>query len=158
MSVSFLDPELLMTAAFSYYRLGLFPVPGRAGKRPAVHKWSGWARKARSGERPPWQDVERSFGQSEASAVGHLLLAGSCVLDVDGNVGEKALAGKEMPQTPCVLTTRGRHLYFAGPEDLPSYVSLAPELDMLGPGHYAELPPSAGKEWLRHLDGTLALL
>jgi hypothetical protein len=72
--------------------------------------------------------------------------------------GEAILSQGPVPEAPEVLTRHGRHLYFAGAKSLPTYRDLGPQIHLLGPGHYVELPPSPGKEWVRHVDGPLPRL
>ena len=55
-------------------------------------------------------------------------------------------------------TRHGRHLYFTGARSLPYFAKLGPKIHLLGPGHYIELPPSAGKVWVRHVEGRLPRL
>jgi putative DNA primase/helicase len=69
--------------------------------------------------------------------------SGLVVVDVDGPKGEAALKGLglELSPTLAVLTGRGRHLWFAGPNGAPTK-TLAPGLDVRGDGAYVVVPPS----------------
>jgi hypothetical protein len=76
-------------------------------------------------------------------------VSGLVVLDVDGEGGEASLAALErehgpLPETPTVLTGKGRHLYFSHPGvAVPSRVHVAPGLDVRGDGGYVVAPPSS---------------
>jgi putative DNA primase/helicase len=75
-------------------------------------------------------------------------VSGIIVLDVDGEDGEASLAALErehgpLPETPTVLTGKGRHLYFAHPGvPVPNRVRVALGLDVRGDGGYVVAPPS----------------
>ena len=77
---------------------------------------------------------------------------------VDGKAGETVLSAGDVPEGPEVATLHGRHLYFTGPKSLPSFAKLGPKIELLGPGHYVELPPTNGKEWVRHVGDTIPRL
>jgi len=153
-----LNRSLLIDVAAHHWQYGWFPVPGTVGKKPALDEWAGWAELARRGHRPDWPEVERCFYGERVVGIGHLVLAGFCAVDVDGPTGEAVLSAGEVPAGPEVATVNGRHLYFVGAESLPSLVGLGPKIELLGPGHYVELPPTNGKEWVRHFEGVLPRL
>lgn len=148
---SLLDRDQLLDVAAHHFAHGWLPVPGAGGKRPALRSWSEWARLARRGERPAWAEIERTFDGCDG--VGHIILAGGCVVDCDGEEGEKVLLAGPLPDAPEVTTRHGRHLYFSGPKRLPWSADLGPKIHLLGPGHYVELPPTSGKIWRRHYVG-----
>jgi hypothetical protein len=150
-------PELL-AAATVYHQLGLFPVPGDHGaKRPALSTWSALAEMARQGERLPLEQVIGIFRAAPgADAVGHLVLRGTAILDVDSPEALAALDGVNFRPGPVVETRRGRHYHFRHSGRLPGGNSRA--VHFLGPGHYVELPPADGKRWLAPLDLPLSPL
>lgn len=153
-SGALLDRKMLIDFAAHHWKHGWFPVPGAAGKKPALEEWAGWARRARRGDRPDWPEVERAFLGERVVGIGHLILAGWCGVDVDGPAGEALLSAGDVPEGPEVATLHGRHLYFSGARSLPSFVKLGPKIELLGPGHYVELPPTSGKKWVRHVGDT----
>jgi len=157
-TVTSLDREMLIDVAAHHWRHGWFPVPGTPGKKPALEEWAGWAKLARRGDRPDWPEVERTFHGERVVGIGHLILAGWCGVDVDGPAGEAVLSAGDVPEGPEVATVHGRHLYFTGAKSLPSFVKLGPKIHLLGPGHYVELPPTNGKEWVRHVGDTIPRL
>jgi hypothetical protein len=78
------------------------------------------------------------------------------VFDIDGDRGARALCELEaehgpVPETPCVSTGCGRHLYFLalGLDVRNSAKTLGPGLDVRGRGGYAIAPPS------RHANGHI---
>lgn len=158
MTVTSLDREMLIDVAAHHWQHGWFPVPGAPGKKPALDEWAGWAKLARRGDRPDWPEVERTFQGERVVGIGHLILAGSCGVDVDGPAGEAVLSRGDVPEGPEVATVRGRHLYFTGARSLPLFAKLGPKIELVGPGHYVELPPTSGKEWVRHVSGTIPRL
>lgn len=153
-----LDREVLIDVAAHHWQHGWFPVPGATGKKPALREWASWAKLARCGDRPDWLEVERAFHGERVTGIGHLITAGWCGVDVDGHAGEALLSAGDVPEGPEVATAHGRHLYFTGAKSLPSFVRLGPEIELLGPGHYVELPPTSGKTWVRHVGGTIPRL
>ncbi len=157
-SLGLLDRSVLLDVAEHHFGHGWFPLPSRRGKKPALDTYTEWARLAKSGERAPWEDILLTFHGPGVAGVGHLILAGFCVVDVDGRPGEAILARGPLPECPEVVTRHGRHLYFAVAKSLPSFRRLGPRIHLLGPGHFVELPPSPGKEWVRHVHGDLPRL
>lgn len=151
-------PVLLAAALHHYEHDGWFPVPGAAGKKPALREYGSWASLAKRGNRPDWPEIERTFVGDRVVGIGHLIVAGFCAVDVDGEPGEAVLRVGPAPETPEVSTYRGRHMYFRGARNLPSFAKLGEKIQLLGPGHYAELPPTNGKVWARHLTGELPRL
>jgi KaiC/GvpD/RAD55 family RecA-like ATPase len=72
-------------------------------------------------------------------------VSGMVVVDVDGPLGEKALARfGELPHTATSLTGKGRHIVFKRPADgiRNSAGKLGPQLDTRGDGGYIVAPPS----------------
>jgi P4 family phage/plasmid primase-like protien len=124
----------------------LFPVAPK-GKKPLI---SDWPRKA---SRDPKQ-IEmwmRSWqGSNWATATGRR--SDIFVLDIDGDLGRKALAelvdrhGHEWIDTFAVKTGNGTHFYFRWPSDgegiRNSAGRLALGIDVRGEGGYAIVPPS----------------
>lgn len=95
-------------------------------------------------------------------------VSGIVVLDVDGQKGFSALAGRALPTTPSVTTGRvdgGTHFYFAHPGGRVknSVGKLGTGLDIRGDGGYVIAPPSRHKsgnvyQWGESLDTPLAEL
>ena len=158
MTVTFFDREMLTDIAAHHWQRGWFPVPGAVGKKPALNDYACWTALARRGDRPDWPEVEQTFHGERVVGIGHLILAGWCGVDVDGPAGEAVLSAGDVPEGPEVATVHGRHVYFTGAESLPSFARLGPKIHLLGPGHYVELPPTSGKEWVRHVGGAIPRL
>jgi len=157
-TVTFFDREMLTDIAAHHWQRGWFPVPGAVGKKPALNDYACWTALARRGDRPDWPEVEQTFHGERVVGIGHLILAGWCGVDVDGPAGEAVLSAGDVPEGPEVATVHGRHVYFTGAESLPSFAKLGPKIHLLGPGHYVELPPTNGKEWVRPVGGTIPCL
>ena len=80
------------------------------GKHPAVNGWKDLATSDAEEIRKWWKQRP---GRNPAVATGN----GLVILDVDGETGKESLRRLEeeygaLPPTQCVLTGRGRHLYF----------------------------------------------
>ena len=103
------------------------------GKHPAVKGWKTWATNDADKIREYWQ---KHPGRNPAVATGK----GVVVLDVDGETGMESLRKLEeeygaLPPTQCVLTGRGRHLYFHTSLHLQNSTSdLGDKLDIRGDG------------------------
>ena len=84
-----------------------------------------------------WPDANVGIATGQESGV--------IVVDLDGPVGEQALAELlgELPVTPTAITGKGRHLFFACPDaDVGNRVRLLPGVDIRGEGGYVVVPPS----------------
>jgi putative DNA primase/helicase len=90
------------------------------------------------------------------------------VVDVDGPVGEAALAGLErshgpLPPTWSVKTGKGQHLYFRYPKDVAKIKSVARKklcLDVRADGGYVVAPPSmheSGRQYAFNADNAAEL-
>jgi hypothetical protein len=95
------------------------------------------------GDRPPLlTDPDRNIG-IPTGASSHLW-----ILDIDGDEGEASLCELEarhgaIPKTRSVVTSRGRHVWFAYPGPVPSTAArIGPGLDTRGDGGYIIVPPS----------------
>ena len=60
-SPSLLTRDVLTEVARHHFAQDWLPVPGASGKKPALRKWGDWARLARQGKRPAWEEIERAF-------------------------------------------------------------------------------------------------
>jgi hypothetical protein len=97
---------------------------------PQIEAW--WAK---------WPDANIGIATGMASGIA--------VLDVDGPAGMQRLvdlvrdSGTTLPATPCVVTARGIHIYFAlGPGERAVMCTSGDGLDMRGDGGYVLAPPS----------------
>ena len=137
--------------ALGYLRKGWSIIPLPAGSKRAVIRWSAYMH-----QRPTEDDVVRWFGNGKSHNMAIITgrLSGVVILDADGDEGQRSLAGKELPRTPCVQTDRGTHYYFKHPGgSVRNFAGRLPGLDFRGDGGYAVLPPSihpSGRayEWL----------
>jgi hypothetical protein len=145
----------LLESALAYARRGcrVFPLYGTndggctCGARdrcphPGKHPWSeGWQTHATADAaqiRRWWKNYpDMNLGVVTGATSGHF------VLDVDGDDGEASLAALErehgpLPETPTVLTGKGRHLEFQHPgTPVPNSVgTLGPGLDVRGDGGF----------------------
>jgi putative DNA primase/helicase len=157
-------------------RLALLPIrpPSKDGSRTGKAPLTGHGHKdAAIG----WDAVQKLFAPyplaNIAVATGHR--SNLLVLDVDGPTGRKTLAKceKELGELPETWVSRtggrGRHYYFEWPANLVFTRDTAgkvfgPNVDVLGDGSYAVLPPSrhssgAAYAWIGDgVEGDLAAL
>ena len=136
------DPDLF-TAALDYAARGLpvFPCLPR-GKMPAVARGFHSATTNPATIRRFWTDPDRNIAIPTGAS------SGFWVLDIDGDDGEASLRDLEarhgvIPETPIVITSRGRHIWFTYREPIPSSAGrIGPGLDTRGDGGYIIAPPS----------------
>ena len=105
----------LLAAALDYAARGLpvFPCMPR-GKTPAVARGFHAATTNPATIRRYWTDPDRNIGIPTGAS------SGFWVLDIDGAEGEASLRALEtkhgaIPKTRTVITSRGRHVWFAYP-------------------------------------------
>jgi putative DNA primase/helicase len=151
-SWSYSTPEALTHGKFTaYHALGWCPIPLRPqSKHPALASWLEY-----QGKRPSEED--RTVWDAGNYNVGIVTgtISGIFVLDIDGPAGEAFLQEYELqygplPETVCVQTTKGRHLYFRYPADaeIRNLSKKAvdgtpmPDIDVRGNGGYVVVPPS----------------
>jgi len=136
-----------LAAAVAYVRRGWPVVPVR-GKRPLV-PWREFQR------RRPTEDELRRWLETDPPpelAVVTGAFSGLLVLDVDGDAGERALAGRHMPITPMAWTPRGRHIFLRHPGGrVPSRTNVLPGVDIRADGGLVVVPPAEGREWVDYL-------
>ena len=133
----------LFTAALDYAAHGLpvFPCAPR-GKMPAIARGFHSATTNPATIRRYWTDPDRNV------AIPAGAISGFWVLDIDGDEGEASLRDLEarhgaIPKTRSVVTSRGRHVWFAYPGPVPSTAArIAPGIDTRGDGGYIIAPPS----------------
>ena len=133
----------LLIAAIDYAAHGLpvFPIVPR-GKVPAVVRGFHAATTNPATIRRYWTDPDRNIGIPTGA------FSGAWVLDVDGDEGEASLRDLEVrhgtiPKTRSVITSRGRHLWFAYPGAIPSSAGrIGDGLDVRADGGYVVAPPS----------------
>jgi Bifunctional DNA primase/polymerase, N-terminal len=133
----------LFAAALDYASRGLpvFPCMPR-GKMPAVARGFRAATTNPATIRRYWTDPERNIGIPTG------MPSGLWVLDIDGVEGEASLSALEaehgaIPKTRVSTTSRGRHVWFACHEPIPSNAGrIGPRLDVRGDGGYLIAPPS----------------
>lgn len=130
--------EDLAAAAAAYVPLTVPLEP--CGKKPAVRAWPTWAATPES--------VRRYWAVTPDANVGIRTGGGLVVLDVDPRAGgHDLLADLEnehgpLPPTVEVLTGGGgRHLYFRGPADFPSF-DVGAGLEVKARGRQVVAPPS----------------
>jgi hypothetical protein len=136
----------LLAAALDYAARGLpvFPCVPR-GKTPAVPRGFHSATTNPATIRRYWTDPDRNIGIPTGSP------SGIWVLDVDGVEGEASLRALEIkhgaiPKTRGSITSRGRHVWFACLEQIPSSAArIGPRIDVRGDGGYVIAPPSIHK-------------
>jgi hypothetical protein len=133
----------LLTAALTYALRGLpvFPCVPR-GKTPAVARGFHAATTNPATIRRFWTDPDRNVGIPTGTP------SGFWVLDIDGDEGETSFAALErqhgaIPKTRIVITSRGRHVWFAYPGSIQSSATrIAPGLDVRADSAYVIAPPS----------------
>jgi hypothetical protein len=133
----------LLSAALDYAAEGLpvFPVVPR-GKTPAVARGFHAATTNPATIRRYWTDPDRNIGIPTGAS------SGFWVLDIDGDEGEANLCALErrhaaIPKTRIVITSRGRHAYFAYPGSIQSSAArIAAGLDVRADAGYVVAPPS----------------
>ena len=133
----------LLAAALDYAARGLpvFPCLPR-GKTPAIGRGFHAATTNPATIRRYWTDPERNIGIPTGAS------SGAWVLDVDGIEGEVSLRDLEarhgaIPKTRSVITSRGRHVWFAYRDPIPSSAGrIGPGIDVRGDGGYVIAPPS----------------
>jgi len=123
------------------------------GKRPALESWKPYhSRHATDDEIEQWWG--RPSDKGIAIVTGNI--SGIVVLDLDSDDALRDVETRfgPLPETPTVLTGKGRHLYFAyPPSGLRNFAGKMPGVDLRGDGGYVVAPPSIhtnGKqyEWL----------
>jgi hypothetical protein len=132
-----------LDAALAYAAQGLpvFPCVPR-GKTPAVARGFYAATTNPATIRRFWTDPERNIGIPTGAP------SGIWVLDIDGVEGEASLRALEtrygaIPKTRESITYRGRHVWFAYRDPIPSSAGrIAPGLDVRASGGYVIAPPS----------------
>jgi Bifunctional DNA primase/polymerase, N-terminal len=133
----------LLAAALDYAARGLpvFPCTPR-GKTPAVGRGFHAATTNPATIRRLWTDPDRNIGIPTGAS------SRLWILDIDGEEGEASLRDLEarhgaIPKTRIVITSRGRHAWFAYAGTIPSSVGkIGPGLDVRADGGYAIAPPS----------------
>ena len=138
----------LLAAALDYAARGLpvFPCVPR-GKTPAVARGFHAATTNPATIRRYWTDPERNIGIPTG------MPSGVWVLDIDGVEGEASLRALEtkhgaIPKTRVSITSRGRHVWFACREWIPSSAGMiGPGIDVRGDGGYVIAPPSIHESW-----------
>lgn len=126
----------LLDAAL-YYAPRSIPVEG---KRPTIRDWPNW---------PATPEAIRAHWQRAPTAnVGIRTGNGLVVLDIDPRAGgDDVLAdlehehGELSPTVECRTGGGGRHLYLAGPHDLPSF-DLGAGVEVKAAGRQVVAPPS----------------
>jgi hypothetical protein len=110
----------LLAAALDYAARGLpvFPCMPR-GKTPAIARGFYSATANPATVRRYWTDPDRNVGIPTGAS------SGFWILDIDGDEGEESLRDLEarygaIPKTRSVITSRGRHVWFAYREPIPS--------------------------------------
>jgi hypothetical protein len=118
----------LVNAAIESARWGLrvFPVAPR-GKKPLLR---GWQRSATI----DITRIEEMWCRVPDANVGVACGSGLVVIDADSRDGEQALRALGVPDTPTVVTGRGKHFYLAGSSH--NRVALLPGVDVRGYGGY----------------------
>jgi hypothetical protein len=153
----------MIDAALAYRNRDMSVIP-LDGKRPLI-SWKPFQESCASNDQvEAWG--ERFPGMNVGVVTGRI--SGLVVIDADSAEATAKLEAMDIPATPTVLTSRGRHYYFAHPETpISNRAGLSPGVDMRGDGGYVVAPPSihpntgAVYEWLpgRSLDDvTLARL
>lgn len=133
--------------AIRYARLGLHPIPLKAGtKVPAIPSWKEFQER-----QPTEQEIESWWGSDPHYNIG--LVLGRGLVGIDYDTVEAYAANPPDPAAPVALTGKGAHAYYRG--TAPDKVGLAPGVDVRGVG-YLVAPPSmheSGHEytWIREL-------
>ncbi|MBR1279972.1 bifunctional DNA primase/polymerase [Bradyrhizobium sp. AUGA SZCCT0283] len=133
----------LLAAAIHYASRGLpvFPCLPR-GKTPAVARGFHAATTNPATIRRYWTDPERNIGIPTGVS------SGFWALDLDGAEGAATLRVLEvkhgtLPTTRTVVTSRGKHMWFAYPGSIPTTVGrIGPGVDTRGDDGYVVVPPS----------------
>ena len=133
----------LLAVALDYAARGLpvFPCTPR-GKTPAVGRGYHAATTNPATIRRYWTDPDRNI------AIPTGMPSGVWVLDIDGPEGEASLRALEtkhgaIPKTRTVVTSRGKHAWFAYPGAVPTTVGrIGPGIDTRGDDGYVVVPPS----------------
>lgn len=143
--------EKLEQAAREYAAAGFYMIPLRPGQKLPLIKTGRDHLEAATID--PKQ-VEQWIRRWPDMDLGIVTGAGSgiVVVDIDGPKGAAALAKLEqkhgpLPETPTVLTSRGRHLYLRHPGGRIKTTSsvVAPGIDIRGDGGLVAAPPSIHK-------------
>jgi len=133
----------LLAVALDYAARGLpvFPCTPR-GKTPAVGRGYHAATTNPATIRRYWTDPDRNI------AIPTGMPSGVWVLDIDGPEGEASLRALEtkhgaIPKTRTVVTSRGKHAWFAYPGPVPTTVArIGPGIDTRGDDGYVVVAPS----------------
>lgn len=101
-------------------------------------------------KRPDRETVRSWYKEGRFGGIGIVTgpTSGVVVLDVDGDEGKALLKKHGHPPTPMVATSKGLHLYFKDPGELPTSIRFAPDLDLKSRGGYVAAPPTVGREWI----------
>ena len=128
-----------LTAALDYAKRGWHVLPVQArGKVPLTARG---VKDATTREDTILEWWKRWPSANVGIATGEV--SGLVVIDIDGTDGEKALAEFGNPPSPCVLTSKGRHIYFQHPgQTVRNAVAVRPSMDVRGDGGYVVAPPS----------------
>lgn len=132
MLISITQKDHMLNAALQYAERGFSVIPLKGKK--ALTKWEQYqSRRATPDEIKSW------WRGSPKANIGIITgsVSGLIVLDVDGPEGEKALAGRHLPQTCTATTGKGSHYFFQHPGGtVRNAVGLEPGLDFRGDGGY----------------------
>src|SRR3990167_4039438 len=105
--------ELILRRELAIYCARGWVIHPLNGKLPILKDWQNKATKN--------LDVALQWFKAWPQAnVGIItgLINNLLVLDIDGEEGLNSIAGLDIPETPAVLTARGRHYYFNFPKEL----------------------------------------
>jgi hypothetical protein len=136
-----MSEQLAAALDYAAHSVPVFPCIPR-GKAPAVARGFYAATTNPATIRRFWTIPERNVGIPTGAA------SGVWILDVDGDEGEASLLELErrhgaIPETRTVITSRGRHVWFAYPGAVPSTAGrIGRGLDTRGENGYAIAPPS----------------
>ena len=124
--------------AQAYAKLGWSIVPCPPMQKHPVISWKPWQQ-----TRADDAQLQQWFRQDSNLALITGAISGVIVLDVDRG-GEENLAGKDVPETPCVRTgSGGMHYYFQHPGfNTGNWVGKLAHIDFRGDGGLVILPPS----------------
>ena len=157
--------ELLANARLCW-EAGLTAVPIRRTedhKGKPLHPWKkgGWLARVLSGERIPWVEIERIVTRmaSRANGLAVILPPGVVVVDPDSPEAVEYAEERGLPDTVRVPSSRAYHSWYR--HDCSSYAGRhkvtnldphcdprAVDLELLGPGNLAYVPPSKDKQWV----------
>jgi hypothetical protein len=141
-------------AAVRYVKRGwsVFPL-WPWSKQPLVSSWAPYQNRLPSmDELVAWWHPEMGNPDSNIALVTGRL-SGIVSLDIDGAEGEKSIAGKELPRTPCFESRPGHRQYlFAHPgQEVRNFEDKLPDVDFRGDGGYCLLPPSTHPKGTRYV-------